>query len=161
MYIGVDEQSWLEGDTFKIKPPHIRRLKYGDVRIVRNYLQILWKQLDSKSIPQRITKLYNEFHNPLTPFQIDEYERIDWYMTECCLSAEKEYRKARVGSVAFSPIVDTAAKTIYLWSLILSKIRGTKVSSSLIRRLAKKCELTIDFSLSYDDVRLLRNKAIK
>ena len=38
---------------------------------------------------------------------------------------------------------------------------GTKVSSSLIKRLAKKCDLTLDSSLSYEEVRQLRNAAIK
>ena len=93
VYINIDEQSWLEGDTFKIKPPHIRKLKCGDVRIVRKYLQELRKQLESKSIPQRINSLYNEFHSPLTPFQIEEYEHIDKFMTKCCLSAEKNAAK--------------------------------------------------------------------
>ena len=131
------------------------------MRIVRNYLKKLRKLLDTRSISERVEKLYNEQHQPLTPAQIQEYERIDSFITECCLTAEKRCRKVRVGNIPFSPIVDTAAKTIYLWSLILSKMRGTKVSTSLIRRLAKKCEITVDMSLTYEDVRLLRNKAIK
>ena len=161
VYIDIDETSWLKGDIFKIKPPQIRRLQCGDVRIVRKYLQELRKLMETRSLQQRVNKLYIEQHHPLTPAQIDEYETIDKFITECCLTAEKRCRKVRAGNVPFSPIVDTAAKTIYLWSLILSKMRGAKVSTSLIRRLAKKCEITIDMSLSYEDVRILRNKAIK
>ena len=83
------------------------------------------------------------------------------YVTECCLKAELRCRKVRAGKVPFSPIVDIAAKTIYLWSSVLSKKRGCKVSSSLIRRLAKKCNIIIDPSLTYDKVRVLRNNALK
>lgn len=128
---------------------------------MRKYLQELKKHLDSRSIQKRIDKLCTEVHIPLIPFQVKEYERIDRLMTESCLSAEKKCRKVRHGNVPFSPLVDTAAKNIYLWSLLLSKLRGTKVSSSLIKRLAKKCEITIDMSLSYEEVRQLRNQAIK
>ena len=39
--------------------------------------------------------------------------------------------------------------------------RGCKVSSSLIRRLAKKCDIIIDPTLSYEEIRILRNNAIK
>ena len=161
VYIDVDETKWLEGDIFKIQPPQIRRLQCRDVRIVRKYLQELRKLLESRSISNRVENLYKEKHQPLTPAQIQEYERIDGFITECCLAAEKCCRKVRVGNVPFSPIVDTAAKIIYLWTLILSKMRGAKVSTSLIRRLAKKCEITVDMSLTYEDVRQLRNKAIK
>ena len=134
VYIDVDETKWLEGDVFKIKPPQIRRLQCGDVRIVRTYLNKLRKLLNTRSISERVEKLYDEQHQPFTPAQIQEYERIDSFITEYCLTAEKRCRKVRVGNIPFSPIVDTAAKTSYLWSLILSKMRGTKVSTSLIRR---------------------------
>ena len=110
---------------------------------------------------ERVNWLYSTFNNPLTPSQQDEYEKIDKYITECCLVAEKRCRKIRAGNVPFSPLVDTAAKTIYLWSLILSKMRGTKVSSSLIKRLAKKCDIIIDNTLTYEQIRILRNTAIK
>lgn len=110
---------------------------------------------------ERINWLYSTFNTPLTPAQEEEYERINKHVTECCLAAERKCRKVRVGQVPFSPIVDTAAKTIYLWSLISNKMKGTKVSSSLIKRLSKKCEIIIDNDLTYEQVRLLRNAAIK
>lgn len=120
--------------------------------MLRKYLQKLRKHLDSWSIRKRIDKIYAEANIPLTPFQIEEFERVDRFMTEYCLSAENKCRKVRHSNFPFSPLVDTATKTIHLWSLLLSKMRGTKVSSCLIRRVAKKCEITIDMSLSFEHI---------
>lgn len=161
LYIDIDINSWLEGDLQKIVPSQIRRLKCEDVRIVRKFLQELRKRLDDRGLRDRVNALYENYHVPLTPTQIQEYESIDRFVTECSLTAEKRCRKIRVGGVPFSPVVDKAAKTVYLWSLILSKMSGTKVSTSLIKRLAKKCDLIIDLSLSYEEIRILRNAAIK
>ena len=161
LYIDVDIETWFEGDLYNIVPQQIRRLKCGDIRLVRKFLQELSSKIEHCDMAERVNWLYSTFNNPLTPSQQDEYEKIDKYITECCLVAEKRCRKIRAGNVPFSPLVDTAAKTIYLWSLILSKMRGTKVSSSLIKRLAKKCDIIIDNTLTYEQIRILRNTAIK
>ena len=161
LYIDVDIETWFEGDLYNIVPQQIRRLKCGDIRLVRKFLQELSSKIEHCDMAERVNWLYSTFNNPLTPSQQDKYEKIDKYITECCLVAEKRCRKIRAGNVPFSPLVDTAAKTIYLWSLILSKMRGTKVSSSLIKRLAKKCDIIIDNTLTYEQIRILRNTAIK
>ena len=73
-------------------------------------------------------RLNADFQIPLTLEHQEEFERIDRYVTECCLKAEKKCRKVRAGNVTFSPLVDKAAKTTYLWSSVLSKKRECKVS---------------------------------
>ena len=161
LYIDINIDTWLEGEMYKIVPLQVRKLQCGDIRIVKKYQNELKKLLEHRDIFNRVNTLYASFQTPLTEAQELEFERIDRYVTESCLKAEKRCRKVRAGKVPFSPIVDTAAKTIYLWSSVLSKMRGCKVSSSLIRRLAKKCEIVIDPALTYEEVRLLRNNAIK
>ena len=161
LYIDVDVNTWFEGEMYKVAHLQVRKLKFSDVRTVKKYQQELRRLLDNKGMLERTQWLYSTFNIPLTESQQVEYEKIDQFVTECCLTAEKKCRKMRAGQVPFSPLVDTAAKTIYLWNLVLNKMRGTKVSSSLIHRLSKKCEIIIDPSLSFEDVRLLRNKAIK
>ena len=142
-------------------PIQVRKLQCGDIRIVKKYQRELKKLLDNRGISTRVDNLYARFQTPLTEEQKEEFERIDRYVTECCLKAEKRCRKVRAGNVPFSPIVDTAAKSINIWSLVLSKMRGCKVSSSLIKRLAKKCDIVIGPALTYEEVRKLRNNAIK
>ena len=144
LYVDVNIDTWFEGDMYRIVPQQIRKLKCNDVRIVKKFLQELRHKLDERDMAERVCWLYTTFNNPLTPAQKEEYEKIDKYVTECCIAAEKRCRKIRAGNVPFSPLVDLAAKTIYLWNLILSKLRGTKVSSSLIRRLSTKCEIIVD-----------------
>ena len=161
LFIDIDINTWCEGDLFRIVPQNIRRLQCGDIRIVSKFQRELNNLLEKRNVSERIDKLYSNFQIPLTPVQLAEYERIDTYVTESCLAAEKRCRKVRAGNVPFSPLVDKAAKTIYLWNLLLSKRRGTKVSSSLIRRTSKKCEIIIDPTLTDENIRTLRNNAIK
>ena len=161
LYIDIDIDTWFEGEKFKIVPLQVRKLQCGDIRVVKKYQRELRKLLDDRGISERVERLYTSFQTPLTDEQQSEYERIDRYITESCLKAERRSRKVRAGQVPFSPIVDLAAKTIYLWSSVLSKKRGCKVSSSLISRLAKKCDVIIDPSLSYEEVRILRNNVYK
>ena len=109
-----------------IVPLQVRRLQCGDVRIVRKYQQKLRKLLDKRGIREQVDRLYGNFQIPLTLDQQEEFEGIDRYVTEYCLKAEKQCRKVRAGNVPFSPLVDQAAKTIYLWSSVLSKKEDVK-----------------------------------
>lgn len=102
-----------------------------------------------------------QIYIPLAPGQIKEYEHIDQIVTECCLAAERRRRKIRAGNVPFSPVVDQTAKSIYFWNLILSKRRGVRVSTKLIKRISKKCGLIADPNFSTEEIRQLRNNAIK
>lgn len=65
LYIDADEDTLLEGDIFKIKPPQVRRLQCGDVRIVQKYLQELRKHLDSRSVQKGLINyiLQHIFHS--------------------------------------------------------------------------------------------------
>ena len=119
---------------------------------MKKFQRELNRLLQNRDISTRVDKLYSTFQNPLTPVQLEEYERIDFYITECRLAAEKRCRKVRAGNVPFSPLVDKAAKTIYLWNLLLSKRRGTKISASLIRRISSKCEIIIDPKLTDEEI---------
>lgn len=116
LYIDVSVDTWFEGDLYRIFPQQIRKLKCHGNRIVKKYLQELRHKLDERDMAERVGWLYSIFNNQLTPAQEEEYEKIYKYVTECCLTAEKRCRKIRAGNVPFSPIVDTATKTIYLWS---------------------------------------------
>ena len=122
----IDINTWFEGEMYSIVPLQVRRLQCGDVRIVRKYQQELRKMLDKRGIREKVDRLYGNFQIPLTLDQQEEFERIDRYVTECCLKAEKRCRKVKAGNVPFSPLVDQAAKTIYLWSSVLSKKEDVK-----------------------------------
>ena len=161
MYIDIDVNTWFEGELFRVVPLQVRKLKCGDVRVVKKYLHELRHRFEDRDLIQRVNWLYCPFNIPLAPGQIDEYERIDSMVTECCLAAERRCRKIRAGNVPFSPVGDQAAKSIYFWNLILSKRRGVRVSTKLIKRTSNKYGLIVDPATSTEEIRQLRNQAIK
>jgi hypothetical protein len=72
----------------------------------------------------RMQRLEDRAEYPLSlELQYDE-ETIDNMMFEIMARAEKRYRKLRKGQVAFSPAIQAASRTIAMYLLLKSKLRG-------------------------------------
>ena len=68
-------------------------------------------------------------------------EQLDRVKTDIQLAGEKRCRKLAMGDVDYSPRVAKLLLTRNTWKLIVKKLQGKRVHSSLIKRKAKHCNI--------------------
>ena len=132
----------VEGETRdRIQRVPKRRLVTSKPKVVKKFNELFLQQLNRNHIPQRVEHLKRTFHVPLTQYERTQYEKIDRIILSAFRYAEKRCRKLKCGKVEYSPELNALGREGHLWDLVFKKLCGCKVSSSLIRRLAKKCHV--------------------
>ena len=118
-------------------------------------------QLNRNHVLERVSLLKRTKHTPLKSTEKLEYEKIDRMIVSAFEYADKRCRKLQCGTVAYSPELQSPACEGRMWDLVLQKICGRKVSSSIIRRLTKKCKIECPLQYSRNDVSEKRSTAWK
>jgi hypothetical protein len=70
------------------------------------------------------------------------YEELDAIRIEGVKEAERRCRKLCMGQVDFSPQLRLAKVSIYVWTLLLNRAKGGKVSSRLLSHTHRKAGLS-------------------
>ena len=126
-------------------PPHCRRLKNEDPRVVHKFNSEYSKLLSLHRLPEAINNLNSTINYTLTPQQQTEFERIDSLRTKCLLRAERKCRKLKTGNIEFSPTIQHQRNLIRFWKLILKRRLGQRVDSKYLSRWERKLNLKHTF----------------
>jgi exonuclease III len=119
--------------------PSIRKLKLIDPRIVDKFLYIRKCHLKENNLSQRLQQLYDSItDNVLTIDQQQEFESIDQLRAEGMLYVEKYCRKLRMGSIPWSPELQTIINTIRYLRACQKKFQGRKVHARHLCQLKKR-----------------------
>ena len=118
-------------------------------------------QLNRNHVLERVSLLKCTKHTPLTSSEKLEYEKIDRMVVSAFKYAHKRCGKLQCGTVPYSPELQSLAREGRMWDLVLKKRCGRKVSSSIIRRLTKKCKIECPLLYSRNGVSKKRNTARK
>ena len=163
IYIDIPIINLLGEPPFTIHRPDARRLTCEQPKVVKKFNRILTQQLENEHTLEKFEALKNDIdNNILSKEQIkDAVEKIDKSCTNSILRAEKHCRKLRMGEVPWSVELSKAGKLIQLWNLVLRKKYGRNVSSTYIKRMAKKCNVQAPMLLSIEDCITERNNASK
>ena len=98
----------------------------------------------------------------ITKEQGEVYEKMDRLYVATFHYANKRCRKLKAGEVAFAPeTLQLEARKANLWVLCLRKARGCRVSSKLIKRIAKSVKIEDPMSVTLGDMEMRRNEAFK
>ena len=136
-----------------ISSPKTRRLHCRDPRVVKNYLRVYEKAAMASNLLYRVETLAAKVTYPLPPLLQQEYEELDALHCQFTEEAERKCRKLCKGQVAFSPDLQNASRVIKVFTLLLKKKQGRKVSSRLIARSLKKTDLSSEvYSLSLTEL---------
>ena len=129
-----------------IIPPLVRakarRLKLLDPRIVKRFNDKYEELIIHHQLDVRIASLTSVATYPLLPWMIKEYEWLDRMKLACVMEADKYCRKLPMGGTPFSPKLNLHHEKVNLWQLTIKKIKGNKVSSKILDRLARRTGTT-------------------
>ena len=132
--------------------PGTRRLNTKNPRLVEHYVQQLRKQLEHSGLAKRLFALEIQAnqHGWSPPLQV-EYDDIQATHLKLRNLIERNLRKLRMGGVPWSPKLQGFRNAIELWSMILRKRKGVKVSNTRIRRFMAKTGVWHAFSVDDEE----------
>ena len=114
--------------------PSARRLKCTDPRTVKQYLDYYEAFVKQHHLAERAFSLQTRAAYPLAAAEADEWESIDTLRIQGMLQAEKQCRKLRQGTIAWSPELQQSINTVTAWQLVCRSLRGVKVNSKFLHR---------------------------
>ena len=164
LFCDVPFNDILGENPFQIHRPEMRRLKCEDPRIVQKFNSLLLQQIIAEGTHLKLAHLKQRIDlDNITKKECQiSLTKIDNSIKHSTLYAEKHCRKLKVGQVPHSVERNEAARIIELWNNVIRKKRGWNISSRLIKRLTKKCNLSIDpMHLSLEDCEIERKLARK
>ena len=148
LYIDVNIDSLMGSDVYVVQRIQARRLISNNPIITEKFNRLFELQLQRHHLHERIDELYSTFTVPLTPQYIATYEKLDRIQVSAFAYANKRCRKLRCGDVPSSDILTYFGSLIRLWTYVIRKKRGCKVSSKMIARLAATCNVEKPMSVS-------------
>ena len=162
LYLDINSDHLFGGDFHKIHRIPARRLVSSNPKVVEKFNALLDEKLTLHNVHQRMEKLQVEAGEHLTEEQIREYEKCDNILVNAFKYADKRCRNLRMGEVCYEPEkIQRYGTMIRLCTYLIRKKCNRKVSSSKIRKLAKKLDVSKPFEISVDDAVALRAEARK
>ncbi len=138
LWIDIIRSSAL-GHRLPAFPSHqARRLKTRDPRVAKRYTDFLDDYLTQNDFYPRISNLYQTYSNPMTPSEIEEYEKLDRLREIGMVKAEQQCRHLFMGGKQWSPIFQKARDRIRYFKLSIARMRGRKVHAKTLVQLSKK-----------------------
>ena len=138
LWIKIKEDDIFDYSMGKVTPPSARRLTLDNPRVTKKWVNIYKEFLLEHNLFERIFYIQNEIStNEWRPELAIEYERIRQLRLQGIKLADSKCRKLNMGEVPWSMTLQAARDTIELWSNMVSRKRGTKVSTRYISRLEK------------------------
>jgi len=123
----------------KVERPPARRLATSNPAATTKYRTLASAHFRRHHLLRRLHKLYKEAGPILNTREKGELERIDRLKREGMQYAEKRCRKLAMGHIDFSPPLDEARDLRNLWQAVVRKRQGKRVSTTWIRRCARRC----------------------
>lgn len=152
----------LIGRFKNITYPHrVRRLQCNDPRTVKKFNCLLEQQYHAHNTKQKLKEFHELRSDPITSDDFDRLCRIDKVSTSAVRYAEKRCRKLRMGAKPYTPKLNKLGQTINAWHLVIKKKHGKKISSSLLRRISRRCNLPNTKNLCVNDCIKLRAQAFR
>ena len=119
-----------------------RKLKLGDPRIIKKYLDLLRKFYNNNDFYTKVYALSRlKIEYPIQPQVAIAYEQLDSIRTRGMKYAESKCRKFYGGKVPWNPELTEAHYVIELWTLVIRRLEGRKVSARTILRKKRQCNI--------------------
>ena len=158
-YVDINWSTLLGEDIHRIIRPDARRLNSKLPDATRKYNTLLTGMLKKEEYRERVYAIQQGAGPKLTDLQQTTLIQLDDLRKESMLYSERHCRKLNMGKVDFSPQISDARNAVELWRSVSKRKSGGRVSSSLIKRLAKKCKVAHPFSVSVEQSKQLHQQA--
>ena len=153
IYADFHETTFLGTEMFTIIHPKRRRLKLYDIRIVTRFNNSVLKHFKHNNLDHKISELQNL--PTTTPHDVRQrhLDSIDDQVGRAITNAEQHCRKLCDGAIPFSSKYKEVNTPRRFWLLLLRKKYGKRVSSTTLRRLASKLDITQMYSIDFEEAR--------
>jgi len=150
LYIDVPIKILLGESKFNIHRHTARRLICDHPMIVDKYNKLLNTQLHNQNTIRKYNEFTSQHENGIlnTEDTMIALNKLDNSITNSILYAEKKCRKLKSGSVPYTPELNNAGKIINVWNNVIRKKKGCNISSTYIKRIAKKVSIVNPMSIS-------------
>jgi hypothetical protein len=135
----------------KISRATARRLQTKLPKSASKYQELLTSYVMEHKLLPKFRDIYVRQSVPLLPADQQELNRLDKTLADGMRHAEKKCRTLRMGELDFSPQLSKAKERVSVWNLVIKKLGGGKVSSSLIKRQAHKCGISKPLSITFSE----------
>ena len=123
-------------------PPDIRRLNTGNPKLVHKYNEQVNSAMAKEGLASALFNLELTAKKEGWNQELEaEYNRINNRQYEIRKKIETKIRNIRAGAIPWTPKLQTFRTAIEIWSLILKKRKGIKISIRKLRRKLKKSNL--------------------
>jgi hypothetical protein len=122
--------------------PQVRRLKVGDPRIVKNYVELYDSYLLKHDLYKKVVSLEAAGVGDMSLGML--YDEMDAVRCLGMKYAERNCRKLRCGQVDWTPEWQQNTMALNFWNLHLRKLDGHKIKSKTLKRAASAAGL-LDF----------------
>jgi len=153
VWIDVHFESVFGHDIPLAKRKAARGLHCKDPRLIDNYIKLYHQFAMPIQLFQKVKDLDSNAKHMTKSQVIEVYEELDVIRCQATAFAEAKCRKLRTGQVAFSLELSEARSIIKVWSLLVSKAKGRKVSSRFIAQSLEKVNLLAEVR-GYDEATL-------
>lgn len=162
LFSDIDAISLFGGEFQRIYRLPGRRLISSNKKVVEKFNRLLDEKLTLGNIHERMEKLRLRSLTEFTPDMEKEYEKCDNIQCNAFRYADKRCRKLKAGEVCYEPDkIQRHGLIVRLYTYLICKKNNCKVSSSLIKRVAKKAIIDNPFDITVDDAIALRNESRK
>ena len=152
LWIKLKEEDVFGYSMEKIDPPLARRLTLEDPRVVNKWIDIYKTFLLNNKVIHRAFKLQVSIEQGLwNETSEKEYEVIRNLRKQGIQLADSKCRKLHMGEVPWSMTLQSARDEIELWTNVVSRKRGTKVSTRFISRLEKTVGISHSLQISMQE----------
>ena len=148
LYIDVDFESFIGQDEYTAQRIQARRLISTNPLVTEKFNRLFENQLQRHHLHERMDDLYRSFTVPMIKEYIETYEKLDRIQVSAFEYANKRCRKLCCGDVPSSDVLNHFGSLIRLWTYVIRKKKGCKVSSKIIARLATACDVDKPMSVS-------------
>jgi hypothetical protein len=140
-FIDIDVSLAFDGKIAEISPPCQRHLQLHDPRLVTKYLEVLSKQFQLHSIPEKVAALKQQSKTEWSEEKLLTYERLDASITQSMLYAERQTSKRYTKRYEWSPTLIKAVYAERYWRLMLRRSQGRQVSNELLQRTRLRADI--------------------
>ena len=122
--------------------PPIRRLNTNNPKLTTRYNTQVYQAICKEKLFEALQKVESEAQQGWTPKLEQEYNRINDRQYTIRKSTEAKIRHIQTGRIPWSPKLQAFRTEIEIWSMLLKKRKGRKVSNRKLRRLLTASSIT-------------------
>ena len=143
LWLDISYQDAFGYSSPPLVSPATRRLQTKNPKMVLHYNQKLRQTLGNEGLADALFQVeYLAKTEGWSQALEDEYNRINNKQYVIRKKLEAKIRQLRMGAIPWSPKLQRFRTDIEIWSLLLKKRKGIKISQRKLRRLLRKSDIT-------------------